>query len=166
MHCGQMGFWQTTHFSVTGTPRWRRQNLETGAASAGDCSAGFSSWEIRRRERRRARAGGVGAEAWGAGAGAGAPWATESRGAAGAGGGGAANGAAAGAGAKPLAASSCTIRPLTNSEESSPHCGHTKRTGLRPISGVTSTANFAPQEHCNFMSGLGIQQHHARRGRD
>ena len=84
------------------------------------------------------------------------------RGAAGAGGGGgtAAEGGG-GVAAVPSLASSCWMRPLTKSEESSPHWGQTKRTGFRPMSGVTSTENLAPQEHCNFMSGFRIQQHHA-----
>src|SRR5580658_4809791 len=159
MHCGQMGFWQTKHFSVTGTPRWRGQNFETGAVSCG-CSAGLASWEIRRPEPT-GRGGSAGAAA---GAGAGAPWEMDRRGATGAGGGGGAAAAGDGAlAAMPRSASSCWMRPLTKSEESSPHWGQTKRTGLRPMSGVTSTENLAPQEHCNFMSGLRIQQHHAGR---
>src|ERR1043166_1195155 len=42
--------------------------------------------------------------------------------------------------------------PSTNSDESKPQAGQTNRTGLMVISGVSSKANFAPQEHCTFIS--------------
>src|SRR5664279_400062 len=43
--------------------------------------------------------------------------------------------------------SSWRTRSLTKSDESSPQAGQTNRTGLAAISGVTSRAYFAPQEH-------------------
>lgn len=54
-------------------------------------------------------------------------------------------------------ASSLRMSWLTKSEESSPHCGQTNLIGCA-ISGVTSSAYFAPQEHWIFMaSRFGIQ---------
>src|ERR1035437_666842 len=43
--------------------------------------------------------------------------------------------------------SSLRTRSLTKSDESTPQAGQTNRTGLAAISGETSRAYFAPQEH-------------------
>src|SRR5882672_4681052 len=73
MHCGQIGFLQTAHFSVASTPRCFWQYFETGAASTG--AAGFSSREILRRDAPAGAGGGGsgGVETGGVYSGAGAP---------------------------------------------------------------------------------------------
>src|SRR5690242_2299536 len=59
MHLGQIGFWQTKHFSVTRSPRCLAQNLEVTAGS-GDDVAGASSCAIFRRDAPTGGGGGGG----------------------------------------------------------------------------------------------------------
>jgi hypothetical protein len=73
-----------------------------------------------------------------------------------AGGGGATKGAGTSGGGAAGADNSARTSWLTISDESWPQAGQTKRTGCDAISGVTSKAYFAPQEHWIFMTGLGF----------
>ena len=142
MHLGHIGFLQTMHSLVTDSPGCLRQTCWPVIGAGADSVAAGADLAI---AMRGAAAEGTGT---GAGAGGGADGVTETTVATGCG----------RAVAIPMAAASARICSFTEADESIPHEGQTNWTGRWIISGVTSTANFAPQLQMIFIENQGFSR--------